>query len=358
MKLLFISRAYPPVIGGIENHNYELARHFPHVAETTLLVNTRGKKFLPFFLPYALLKTVFTARRYDAILFGDGVLSVIGFFVKLFSPKVRVASVVHGLDITYGQSSFIYRFFWVNIFLPSLDQLLAVSQETKNIAIQNGLDEKRITVIPNGTAVKATPERYSRQDLLMLLGQPEKGQVFLVTNGRLAKRKGAAWFIHNVLGTLPPNIHYILSGAGPEEANVKAAIAEHGLEDRITLLGRTSDDTKLLLLHTADIFIQPNIVVPGDMEGFGIAVIEAAACARPILASNIEGLKDALANGAVGIPLPSGDTSAWRDAILDLARDSEKRMLLGKAAQSYTYEHFSWDTIVKTYVETLQKPLA
>jgi phosphatidylinositol alpha-1,6-mannosyltransferase len=104
MKLLFISRAYPPVIGGIENHNYELAKRFSQSAETTLLVNTKGKKFLPFFLPYALIKTVLNAKKYDAILFGDGVLAIIGFFVVLFTKKPSVASVIHGVDVNYKSS--------------------------------------------------------------------------------------------------------------------------------------------------------------------------------------------------------------------------------------------------------------
>ena len=352
MKILFISRAYPPVVGGIENHNFELAKRLLATGDATLLVNTRGKKFLPFFLPYALIKVLFSARRYDVILLGDGVLSIIGFFATLVSKKTRVATVLHGLDITYRNP--VYQILWVHLFMPSLNKLIAVSEETKNTAIQHGLDEKKLIVIPNGVAIPFTPEKYSKADLSKLLGFDTTSKTVLLTHGRLAKRKGAAWFIHNVLPGLPSTIHYVISGDGPERNEIEKLIKIHGFEDRVTLLGKITDVTKLTLLHTIDIFIQPNITVPGDMEGFGIAVIEATNCARPLIASNMEGLKEALANGKNGIPLPSGDTRAWRDTIVDLARDTEKRITLGSKFQQYTREYFAWDTIVKQYLALLK----
>lgn len=352
MKLLFISRAYPPVVGGIENHNYELAKRFPKYADTTVLVNTRGKKFLPFFLPYALCKTLVTARQYDAILFGDGVLSVIGFFVALITKKPVLGSVIHGLDVTYKNP--LYQILWVRMFLPSLDVLVAVSQETKNIAIQYGLGEQKITVIPNGVDLKCEQTLFTRQDLSKLLKFDTEGTIVLLTHGRLAKRKGAEWFINNVLGTLPHNIHYVLSGEGPNREAIQKAATIHGLEKRVTLLGRIDDQAKCTLLHTVDIFIQPNITVPNDMEGFGIAVIEATSAGRPVLVSNMEGLTEAIADGKNGVPLASGDTHAWQEAILRLARNKEEREDLGRRFQDYTHTHFSWDPLIQQYLEALK----
>ncbi len=352
MKLLFISRAYPPVVGGIENHNYELAQRFLKGADTTLLINTHGKKFLPFFLPYALAKTLWSAKKYDAILLGDGVLAVIGFFVSLFTKKPIVGSVIHGLDVTYKSS--LYQLVWVRMFLPSLSLIIAVSQETKNIAIQYGLPERKIKVIPNGVAIHYEPEKYTRSDLSKALGFDTSEKIILLTHGRLAKRKGAEWFIHNVLVTLPPHVHYVLSGDGPEKESILQAITLHGLEGRVTLLGKVDEETKLTLLHTIDIFIQPNITVSGDMEGFGISVIEATGCARPVLVSDMEGLSDAIANGKNGVPLPSGDTNAWHESILRLAANPNEREALGKQFQAYTIEHFSWEKIAQEYLGALQ----
>jgi phosphatidylinositol alpha-1,6-mannosyltransferase len=351
MKLLFISRAYPPVVGGIENQNYELSVRLPKLADTTLLVNRQGKKFLPFFFPFVLVKTFFTAGRYDAVLLGDGVLALVGFFIKIFHPKVRVASVIHGLDVTYCLS--LYQTLWVKLFLPSLDVLLAVSEETKNVAVQHGLTEEKIQVIPNGVDQEFLPEKFTRAKLDVFLGFETEDTIVLLTHGRLAKRKGVAWFIENVLTELPTNTHYVVSGSGPEQTILEELVSRLSLTHRVHLLGRVSDEDKLLLLHTADIFIQPNIKVPGDMEGFGIAVIEATSCGRPVVASKLEGLIDALAAGKNGILVEHGNPKAWVQALLPLIRSKEARTSLGNQARLYTEKNFTWDTITKRYLDAL-----
>ena len=100
MKILFISRAYPPAIGGIEKQNHELAKALSNICKLDVIANTRGKRFLPLFLPYATLRALVTAHRYDVVLLGDGVLGITGWLLKLFTKK-PVVCIIHGLDITY-----------------------------------------------------------------------------------------------------------------------------------------------------------------------------------------------------------------------------------------------------------------
>ena len=123
MKILFISRAFPPITGGIENQNAALAEWLPKHATVRTLANPYGKKFLPFFLPYVTLRALVTARQYDVILFGDGVLSIVGFILKKFFPQKKIVSIVHGLDLTYPSP--FYQKYWVQKFLPTLDGLIA-----------------------------------------------------------------------------------------------------------------------------------------------------------------------------------------------------------------------------------------
>ncbi|MCW1888746.1 MAG: glycosyltransferase family 4 protein [Candidatus Moranbacteria bacterium] len=352
MKILFISRAYPPVTGGIENQNYALSVWLPKISDCHTLANTHGKKFLPFFLPYAIIYTLIQASKYDAILLGDGVLAALGFIVKIFYPKKKIISIVHGLDLTY-QNAF-YQNAWVKIFLPSLDNYIAVSQETKTIALQQGLLNDKVYVIPNGTDLSYTPDKYTRQDLTNLLKKDTSQSIVLLTTGRLAKRKGAHWFIREILPTLPPHIFYVLAGDGPERETIEKALKELSLESRVILLGRVSDQDRDLLLHTADIFIQPNIPVPGDMEGFGIAVIEAALLGRPVIASELEGLKDAIIPNENGLLVPPLDTEAWRQAILELSQSQEKRLLMSQKAHSYTQNTFHWQRVSELYIEALE----
>ena len=100
MKLLFISRAFPPVVGGIEKQNFELASSLGKLVDLDLVANRRGKKFLPLFLPYAAFCGLWKARKADYVLLGDAVLSPVGLFLSILLNK-RVYCIVHGLDITF-----------------------------------------------------------------------------------------------------------------------------------------------------------------------------------------------------------------------------------------------------------------
>ncbi|MFZ2299829.1 MAG: glycosyltransferase family 4 protein [Candidatus Moraniibacteriota bacterium] len=353
MRILFISRAYPPVQGGIENQNYELSVWLPKYAAMRTIANRKGKKFLPFFLPYALLCALWNMRTYDVLLLGDGVLGIVGWCVKRCYPEKTVVSILHGLDLTF--KSALYQSFWVKRYLPSLDMLIAVSEATRAAAIAKNIPEGKIIIIRNGVETEAFQGTYERTALEKLLGENLDGTYVLLTTGRLAKRKGAVWFIREVLPKLPASVIYVLAGTGPEEANIKAAIRETRTDTQVRMLGRVTDAVRNMLLNTADIFIQPNIRVQGDMEGFGIAVIEATACKRPVIASDLEGLKDAICHNESGILVEPENPEAFATAVRSLLGNESERRALGERAFRYTETHYHWNIIARLYIETLDR---
>lgn len=354
-KILFISRAYPPIVGGIENQNFELGKWLGKIADVTIIANKKGKKFLPFFLPYAILKSLFTAEKYDAILLGDGVLGIIAWFAKLFYKK-PVICVVHGLDLTY-KSNF-YQKFWVNKFLRySVDKFIAVGNETVKVAIEKGILSEKIVFIPNGIDTEKFVGDYSKQDLEKIIGEKADSKNFILTSGRLAKRKGVAWFIRNVLPKLSENIVYIVAGNGPDRENIENAIRETNLKSRVKLLGYIEDKTRNILFNTCDLFIQPNIKVQGDMEGFGLSVIEAASCKIPVLASRLEGLKDAIMDEENGFLVESENPEVLIDKINELLSDDNFRQEFGEKARQYIIGNFRWEIIVKRYLEEIEKTI-
>lgn len=351
MKILFLSRAYPPVTGGIENQNYALSVWLKRFVSVDTIANRYGKKALFFFLPYATLRALFSVHRYDVVLLGDGVLAIVGGIIKLLYPKKPVVAILHGLDILYQNP--VYQYFWVRRFIPALDGLITVSQETRATAINNNIPAERILVIQNGVNTEALQGNYTRNDLTALLGVDTTDTYILLTTGRLAKRKGAAWFIRKVLPFLPKNTLYVLAGSGPEKANIEVAIRESQTQGQVKLLGHVTDATRNLLLNTADIFIQPNIRVPGDMEGFGIAVIEATACGRPVVAADLEGLRDAICPNENGILVEPENPEAFQKAILSLMENANERQSFGERARQYTERTYHWNVIARLYIEAL-----
>lgn len=353
-RILFISRAYPPVVGGIENQNFELGEWLGKITKVTKIVNRRGKKFLPLFLPYAKLKALFLASGNDAILLGDGVLAPIGWAVKLIYKK-PVISVLHGLDLTYKNS--LYQKFWVRFFIPKLDKFICVGQETVRVAKEKGLNPEKLVFIPNGIDTEKYEGDFARQDLEKILNENLEGKKVILTSGRLAKRKGVAWFCENVIPKLPENYIYIVAGDGADKNNIEEVIEKNNLSSRVKMLGYVSDKTRNILFHTSDIFVQPNIFVPGDMEGFGISVIEAAFCQIPVIASGIEGLKDAIKNNQNGFLLESGNAEVWINKINELMANNEYRKSFGQKARQFVMENYTWEKISRIYLEEIEKVL-
>lgn len=352
MKILFISRAYPPVIGGIENQNYALSVWLNKVAPTDTIANHYGKKFLPIFLPLATLRALWCISHYDVLLLGDGVLGIVGRIVKFFFPKKTVVCVIHGLDITYKNA--LYQVVWVKFCLSKLDGLIAVGNETIHQAVIRGIPKEKLVFVPNGVNTEAHHKSHAREELEKLLGLSLINKHVLLTSGRLAKRKGVAWFIRNVIPKLPDNVLYVVAGDGVDKQNILQAVQETNSSDRVKLLGYVSDETRDILFNTCDIFIQPNIKIPGDMEGFGISVIEASSCGIPVIVSNLEGLKDAIHQNENGLLVEPENAEAFKEAIMNLLSNEEERKALGKRARMYTKDHFEWDAIARLYVIVIE----
>ena len=353
MKILFISRAYPPVIGGIEKQNYEIATALATISRTDIIANTRGKWLLPLFLPYALLRALISIRNYDVVLLGDGVLGILGYLLKLATSK-PVACIVHGLDLTYSNA--LYQKLWVKVFLPGMDRLIAVGNATIQQGTLRGLPASKFVFIPNGVAAPASTAPCSRRDLEVFLKRKVPGPVIL-TLGRLVRRKGVVWFIDNVVNRLDANITYIVAGEGREQSAILTAIRANNLQNRVVYVGGVSDRDKELLFCSADIFVQPNIKVTGDMEGFGLVVLEAATHGLVVIASRLEGLQDAIVDGENGYLVDSGDAGAYQACIESVLGNSTARSAFGEQARNFVLEHYAWPLIAGRYLDTLAQLL-
>ena len=111
------------------------------------------------------------------------------------------------------------------------------------------------------------------------------------------------------------------------------------------------------MLNAADLYISPNIKVAGSMEGFGITAIEGGACGRVVLASNMEGLKDAIQEGENGFLVEPENPDAWAKKILEVTKDDQFIQDFGAKAKKYIEENFTWEKISKRYIEEITKIL-
>lgn len=364
--ILFISRAYPPIIGGIERQNYGIAKSLSKIAPVKIIANKRGKKFLPFFLVQVTWQALFSLWKYDIVLLGDGVLAPLTVFLKFFHPKKKFVSIIHGLDITYAHKKSIMGKIYRSINIPSLkklDKLIMVGNHTIVEATKIGIPKERCVFIPNGFDLKEIYHDHSRDALEKLLDINLQGKKVILRVGRFVKHKGLEWFISNAMPQLPEN--YILIGAGGRNRKTtgdndiypecQKAITKNYLQNRVKLLPNIPQTAMNVLFNTADLFVSPNIEVTGSMEGFGINAIEGAACQKVVIASSLQGLRDAIVDGKNGFLVEPENIKQWTKKITAVLEDDDFRRVFGKRAQQYTIDNFSWSIIAKKYLKELQK---
>ena len=306
-------------------------------------------------LPVAVVRTMrlIARREVDLVLCGDAAMyAVLVPFLRAF--RVHHAAMVMGLDLTYGNP--VYQAV-VHPLLRRAPRVIAISEATAAAARALGIPADRVTVVRLGVqAPGAGPERrVARRQVGATIGVDDDA-VILLTLGRLVRRKGARWFVEEVLPRLPEHVVYVLAGDGEELEPVRQAAAAGGVADRVRLLGQVDDDLRETLMRGADLFVQPNIRVPGDMEGFGLVTVEAAMRGAPVVAAALEGIVDAVLDGETGMLLPPEDADAWVARLGPMVADRRGLEETGARAAAAAQERYSEASMREAFVELLRPP--
>ncbi|MDX1593423.1 MAG: glycosyltransferase family 4 protein, partial [Gammaproteobacteria bacterium] len=298
--LLLVTRNYPPQVGGLERYAADLHHALAERLEVELLASRSGKRGIPWLVARVLWRVARAPRRYWRIHFADAALAPLAVLVRRIA-KAPVTVSTHALDVVYANA--LYQWL-VSRSLRRLDGVVSVSRYTRDACLERGVDPARCRVIPNGIRFDSSATDARAAGAPDGLPDGLEGRRVLVTVGRLVRRKGVGWFVAEVMPRLDPSWICLVGGAGPERARIADAVAAHGLESRVHLLGAVDERRKAALLDRADLFVMPNVPVPGDAEGFGISAIESTAHGVPVLASDLEGLRDAVVDGVTGRLVP------------------------------------------------------
>lgn len=354
INILFITRKYPPSIGGMQKINYLLSQELRKQADVEVVSFGKSQSWLPIALSYLFIKAFFMLLRQknDLILLGDALLSPLGLILKNIFKKPLVV-IAHGLDVTWKFSP--YQFL-IRKSLNRLDKIICVSSQTARECIERGVSEERIVVINNGINPSeyflAEDKNLLRKHLSTKLQVNLEDKKLLLSVGRLVERKGYHWFIKEVVPKLVQNkrdLIYLIAGDGPLKDRIKETIRENNLANSVFLLGKVDAESLKLLYISSDIFVMPNIRVQGDMEGFGIVILEATACALPVVASRVEGIMDALQEEN-GFLIEPANAQGFVDVIKHLLGDEELRREKGVRARLFTEKHFSMEKVAEKYL--------
>lgn len=352
-RILFVSRRWPPSTGGMERYAFDLYSSLDNKADIYLLKFGGKNYLLPLVIPIFFIRSIWilSTKQIDIIHMQDGLLSPMGAILKLIFRK-PLTSVIHGLDVTYDNG--LYQAI-IPKALNYSSNVFSISNAAAEEAVRRGVNKNKIVVIPLGITddLFINDKPTARSYIFDQLAIEDSGQILLITVGRLVKRKGVVWFINNVLGNLvrrDKEVLYLVCGDGPEKTNIDLVAEDNGLRENVFLLGRISEKHIRALYNGSDIFVMPNIPVTGDLEGFGRVLLEASLCEIPIVASGIEGIKDAINDGENGLLLDAKDEGAYTSKLNVLIGSASKREQIGKKSRSYSLKTYNWDNISDQYM--------
>lgn len=197
---------------------------------------------------------------------------------------------------------------------------LAPDAQHKIVRVYNGVDTKKFCA-----------NRATRTAVLRELAWSENACI-VGTVSRLAPEKGIAYFVEaaNQLARVLPGARFIVVGDGPLRADL-VALAE---TDFLRFVGLREDIPELL--NAMDVFVLPSLA-----EAFGIAALEAMACALPVVASDVGGLRELVVENETGNLVPPGDAAAITRAVLSLCSDTSRRRTFGASGRARVLQHFT-----------------
>jgi glycosyltransferase involved in cell wall biosynthesis len=351
LRILFLARRYPPSVGGIQTHCYNLYHRLIEMCSVKLVALGRDSLLhLMWFVPYCFLVSLFCIlfRRVDAIYFSDGVVCSIAPFLRLFT-RMRFVVTIYGLEMTYSNPIFSRM---MRFGVSFCDKVSVISQITRAITIQAGVPVKKIEIIYLGIDPPSIPE--AQREALKARFEAKHGIQFgrdkIVLNfGRQVPRKGVAKFLECGVPLLDRDIKLIISGSGPDAERIREIWKENDLQDRVLLL-YLSDEELGFIRREADLFIMPNVPYPNDVEGFGITHLECMYDGTPVVAFAVDALTESVSRG--GYLIPPNDYQAFVDQVHAFFQlSATEREQIEREARDYVRSEFTWDKTAVEYKE-------
>jgi phosphatidylinositol alpha-1,6-mannosyltransferase len=310
---------------------------------------------------YALYQGCRLLRRWreaQVILAGSAMVAPLALLLaRLFGRKAIV--LVHGLDLIYPSGW--YQAFCVR-WVKHCDRVIANSDHTASLAKKKKVGRLSLHVIPPGVDCdlfnpKSFPNAKAEWGL--------KDRKIILFVGRLARRKGVAEFVQNCIPEIiaeVPEAMLLIVGGNPKdslahrddvEGEIEARVRDVNLSSHVRQLGWMADEKLKEIYKAADLLVMPALSMKGDVEGFGIVILEAAAAGIPTVATRVGGIPDAVEEGKSGILVEPGDYAGMTEAIVSLLRDDPARNALGRYAQKRAFGSYSWKVIIAKHEEIL-----
>ncbi len=362
---LVITRNLPPLVGGMERLVWHIVdelrvdyrihvigprgcgRHLPD----GVTVSEIPIKPMPWFLLRCMwVGLVQTLRLRPTLVFAGSGLTAPFAWLAARLVRARCVVYVHGLDLIVR--SVVYRFLWLP-FIRRCDLVIANSDNTAKLARDTKVPVDRLCIVcPGAEAPPPDPAAARRFRSAHGFGDVP----LLLAVGRLTARKGLPAFVACSLPEVIRQFSDVLlvvigdeaqdalhRGVGSGRGAVVQAAEHVQIGSHVRLLGSCSESSLNDAYDAADVLVFPVLEVPGDVEGFGMVAIEAAAHGTPTVAFAVGGVPDAVADSVSGSLVPAGDYAQFAEAIrhwLDLRESKPISLSCREFAGRFAWPRF------------------
>jgi phosphatidylinositol alpha-1,6-mannosyltransferase len=252
---------------------------------------------------------------------------------------------VHGEELNTASVSREFRWMARRVF-GGADLVIANSRNTARILSENwDVDSGRLRQLyPGVDAARFVPAERDAQ-VRSQLGWGER--TVLLTVGRLQKRKGHDMLIRALkqIRESVPDVLYAIAGDGEERATLEGLVRQEDAAAHVQFLGEIDDETLVRCYQQCDLFVLPNREVAGDFEGFGMVLVEAQACGKPVIAGASGGTAETMSVGTTGRLVCCDGPDELARAVADLCSDASRRAAMGVAARQWAVRQFDWESL-------------
>ncbi len=390
LRLAVFNTQPPTYLGGVERRILEVAKRLQDNVETTVYSGTKGNLKIALAVEGATLVPLHSTDRifpldnwtfnrtlanqaetlvadvYEAhTASGYGLLHAF----RKRNVQVPFVQTVHGVLVDeYLQGKLqggSLKMRVANLFMRQLGQyekqaaqnatlVVTISQYSKQkIEILYHIDASKIRIVPNGV----DPQRFTPDgdctELKQRLNLANQPVVLFV--GRLIPRKGLAYLVEAAKFILKehPQTLFVIAGDGPLRNSLTSTVQQLGFGANFRFLGDVAEADLPGLYRCADVFAFPSV-----QEGQGIALLEAQASGKPVVAFDVSAVGEAVRNGESGLLVMRGSSAAFADAISRLLSDASLRANMGAKGRVFVQTELSWDLCASRMLKAYQEAQA
>lgn len=379
MRLLFVTKDFPPHVGGIQRMALELGERFQRLCDDFLLVAPRvpGWQEVDRALPFEVYRVpsskgsfaglvglhlvpLLQKRQFDVAL-GAQWQSTLGPLMHRGSGPRQIKNV---FAMVIGREILIRHY---NLWpfapaayarvrkkaLDSVDGLISISRYSEGLARDIGVQTRGEVVL-----LGVDPNRIMPGDAAAARkSQGLEGRRILLSTGRLVPRKG----VDTVLQALPkiraalPDVLYVVVGDGPDRERLQALAAQLGVQDAVRFAGRVSDEDRVQLYSACHAFVLAAREERPDVEGFGLVLLEASAAGKAVISTNSGGVPEVVIDGTTGLITASGEPGAVADTVIRVLGDDALCESLGRAGREHVEQKANWDGVASRMHQLLTR---